>query len=63
MRDKRPLYYFAKIGNKMIAKLEMMVEEDKEFVSELLEPVDEILGEPNREERDEWIRILTKAKK
>ena len=58
--NKRPLYYFAKVGNKMIAKLEMMVEEDREFTSELFEPIDEMLREPNKKQRDDWIRTLTK---
>lgn len=57
---KKPLFYFAKIGHKFIAKLERMVEEDKEFTSQMFEPIDEMLAEPTPKERDRWIRTLTK---
>lgn len=57
---KRPLFYFAKVGHKMIAKLERMVEEDREFINDqMFVDVDKLLAEPTKKERDQWIRTLS----
>jgi len=56
----KPLFYFSRIGHKMVAKLENMVEEDREFASQIFEPIDELLAEPSEAERQKYIRNIAR---
>jgi len=56
MSNLKPLFYFSRIGHKVFVKLENMVEEDREFTSQILEPIDELLAEPSEAERQKYIR-------